>query len=252
MSSVRSESIIENKQLYRKIVYAINKAVSQDIPKNNRENHLETNNRNIFATSDFINENLRNHVVDDNNIELIAFNRFSWEGRIIVDKKNKITYTISSYQTLKTVIKKHRNRPHYLMTLLYGENGDCKGTSKQMSLGDYLPDFDDSIFDEDTLLDDYDKIMRGSINVSDGYKHYIVVYKSENYMISQIELLFLDKGFEVIESKDLSEYVTPDFAALSDEQYEDLEDEAEHESKKNMVQLKPSVKLKLRSVEDEA
>ena len=94
--------------------------------------------------------------------------------------------------------------------------------------------------------------MRGCINVSDGYKHYIVVYKSENYMISQIELLFLDKGFEVIESKDLSEYVTPDFAALSDEQYEDLEDEAVHESKKNMVQLKPSVKLKLRSVEDEA
>jgi len=91
MPSSRSESIIENQMLNRKIVYAINKAITQDVPQNMRENRLETNNRNRFAAGDYINENLRQHVVKDD-VDLIPFNRYAWDGRIIVDRGNKVTY----------------------------------------------------------------------------------------------------------------------------------------------------------------
>lgn len=105
MPDNRSESIIDNQVLNRKIVYAINKAISDDVPQEIRENRLETNNRHIFAASDYINDNLRKHVVKDE-VELLAFNRYAWEGRILIDRANRVTYTISTHQTLRTIIRK--------------------------------------------------------------------------------------------------------------------------------------------------
>ena len=249
----RSESIIENQMLNRKIVYAINKAITQDAPQDMRENRLETNNRHIFAPGDHINDNLRKHVVKDD-IDLIAFNRYAWEGRILADRGNRVTYTISTHQTLKTVIKKHRNRPHYLMTLLYAENGDCEGSSKQMTLGDISPDFKMDAFDAEVLEEDFDKIMQGSISRIDGYKHYIVAYTAEHHTIMKIELLLLDKNFAVVDQLDLIEYVTPDFASLTENQYEETEDleETEQEAKPSLLKLRPGVKPALRAVEEEA
>lgn len=101
----RSESIIDNHVLNRKIVYAINKAISDDVPQEIRENRLETNNRHIFAAGDYINDNLRKHVVKDE-VELLAFNRYAWEGRILIDRANRVTYTISTHQTLRNIIRK--------------------------------------------------------------------------------------------------------------------------------------------------
>ena len=52
MSGNKTETINENPMLSRKIVYAINKAITDDVPRVKRENHLETNNRHIFARGD--------------------------------------------------------------------------------------------------------------------------------------------------------------------------------------------------------
>lgn len=239
----RSESIKDNQMLNRKIVYAINKAITQDAPQDMRENRLETNNRNIFAKGDYINDNLRKHVVKDD-IDLIAFKRYGWEGRILIDRGNRVTYTISTHQTLEKVIKKRRNRPHYLMTLLHVENGDCEGAPKQMNLGDICPDFNTDAFDTEVLEEDYDKIMQGSISRTDGYKHYIVAYTAEHHAIMKIELLLLDKDFVIVDKLDLIEYVTPDFASLTESQYEETEEleEAEQEVKPPLLKLRSAVK----------
>ena len=249
----RSESIIVNQMLLRKIVYAVNKAITQDVPQDMRDNRLETNNRNIFAAGDYINENLRQHVVKDD-VDLISFNRYAWEGRIIADRANSITYTISTHQTLKTVITKHRNQPHYLMTLLYAENSDCEGSPKQMTLGDISPDFKMDAFDAEVLEEDFDRIMQGSISRTDGYKHYIVAYTAEHHAIMKIELLLLDKDFAVVDQLDLIEYVTPDFASLTESQYEETEEleETEQEVKPSLLKLRPGVKPALRAMEEEA
>lgn len=252
MSDNRSESIIENQMLSRKIVYAINKAITDDVPQARRESHLETNNRHIFAAGDYINDNLRKHVVKDE-VDLISFNRYAWEGRILVDKGNKITYTISTHQTLNTVIRKNRNKPHYLMSILYAENGDCEGKPKQITLGDLYPELK-STFDSEELEEDYDKIMQGSISRTDGFKHYIVVYTADHNEITKIEMLLLDKDFAEVDKISLIDYVNPDFATLTANQYEGTEAELEEEpaAKPVLLKLKPGVKPALRAMEEEA
>ena len=252
MVTNRLKSIIENPILSRKIVYAINKAVTQDIPQNNRENRLETNNRNRFAAGDFINENLRQHVVKGA-VDLIPFKRYAWEGRIIVDRENKITYTIVTHRTLHAIIKKHRNQPHYLMTLLSVENGDCEGSSKQMTLGEFVPDFKVDTFKTEVLEEDFDKIMQGSVSRTDGYKHYIIAYTYEQRSIIRIELLLLDKDFDFVDRLDLMEYVVPDFASLTDSEYEESEkEEAEQEARPFLLKLREGVKTTLNVMKEKS
>lgn len=253
MTDNRSKSIIENRMLNRKIVYAINKAISEDVPQVLRENHLETNNRHIFAAGDYINDNLRKYIVKDE-IELISFNRYAWEGRIIADRANRVTYTISTHQTLRTVIRKNRNRPHYLQSILFAENGDCEGTPKQLSIADLYPAFVGSSFEAEELEEDYDKIMQGSISKTDGYKHYIIVYTSEHHTITNIEMLLLDKDFAEVDSLNLMEFVNPDFASLTESGYavsENLSENVE-ESRPLPFKLKTGVKPALKAMEEEA
>jgi hypothetical protein len=253
MPDNRSESIIDNQVLNRKIVYAINKAISDDVPQEIRGNRLETNNRHIFAAGDYINDNLRKHVVKDE-VELLAFNRYAWEGRILIDRANHVTYTISTHQTLRTIIRKNRNRPHYLQSILYAENSDCEGSPKQLSIGDLYPDFVGSSFDAEELEEDYDKIMQGSISKTDGYKHYIIVYTSDHHTISDIEMLLLDKDFAEVDKISLMEYVNPDFASLTESGYDVTEeqDEKAEEVRTLPLKLKPGVKPALRAMEEEA
>lgn len=248
----RSKSIIANQVLARKIVYAINKAISEDVPQEIRENHLETNNRHIFAPGDYINDNLRNYVVKDE-VELLSFNRSPWEGRILIDRANRVTYTISTYQTLRTIIRKNRKRPHYLQSILYAENSDCEGAPKQLFIGDLYPDFMSSSFDAEELKEDYDKIMQGSINKADGYKHYIIVYTSDHHTISDIEMLLLDKDFAEVDRISLMEYVNPDFASLTESGYDAIEEQDKkiEEVRTLPLKLKPGVKPVLRAMEEE-
>ena len=254
MSNKRSESIIVNEILNRKIVYAINKAISDDVPRNNRENRLETNNRNIFATGDYINDNLRKHVVKDE-IELLSFKRYAWEVRILVDRSNRVTYTISTHQTLWSAIRKNRNKPYYLQSILYAENGDCEGTPKQMTLTELCPEIIGSSFETEELEDDYERIMKGSIRLGDGYKHYIVVYTVDHRMITNIELLLLDKDFAEVDKISLMEYVNPDFASLTESDYNSSEEDADENvsiSSSLSLKLKPGVKPALKVMEEEA
>ena len=253
MPENRSESIIVNQMLNRRIVYAVNKAISDDIPQMIRENRLETNNRHIFASGDYINENLRKHVVKDE-IELIPFKRYAWEGRILADRVNKITYTICTHQTLRTVIRKNRNRPHYLQSILYAENGDCQGTPKQITLGDFFPGMVPTQFEDEELNQDFEKIMQGSITKADGYKHYIVVYTAEHHEITEIEMLLLDKDFAEVDRISLMEYVNPDFASLTEMEYSVSESVGGDvkETRSLSLKLKPGVKPALRAMEENA
>ena len=90
-----------------------------------RENHRETNNAIILLRGDNINTNLRTHVVKDD-IDLVPFQRYGWSGRMVIDRKEHITYSIMTEGTLSGVPKKkNRENPHYLQSVLYVENKDC-------------------------------------------------------------------------------------------------------------------------------
>ena len=137
----RNTQIVINDDLLRKIVYCIEKAIGDDLQQYLRENHRETNNAIILLRGDNINTNLRTHVVKDD-IDLVPFQRYGWSGRMVIDRKEHITYSIMTEGTLSGVPKKkNRENPHYLQSVLYVENKDCIAKERQILMQYIKPDF---------------------------------------------------------------------------------------------------------------
>ena len=194
----RNTQIVINDDLLRKIVYCIEKAIGDDLQQYLRENHRETNNAIILLRGDNINTNLRTHVVKDD-IDLVPFQRYGWSGRMVIDRKEHITYSIMTEGTLSGVPKKkNRENPHYLQSVLYVENKDCIAKERQMT----LEDFGITIFDTDVLEQDFEKISQGMINVEEDYKHYISKNKTERACVKDSIKLAEEKGFKPLESFD--------------------------------------------------
>lgn len=244
----RNAKIVINDDLLRKIVYCIEKAIGDDLRQYLRENYRETNNAVILLRGDNINTNLRTHVVKGD-IDLVPFQRRGWSGRMVIDRKEHITYSIMTEGTLSDVLKKkNRVNPHYLQSVLYVENRDCIAKERQMT----LEDFGVTIFDTDVLEHDFEKISQGMINAEEDYKHYIIAYQAEDGEIKDIKLRFLDKDFNIVDEEPLEQYIKPDFARLTDIGPSKDTDEIAKVDKKSLVTLKRGIKPKLREIEKEA
>ena len=244
----RNTQIKINDDLLRKMVYCIEKAIGDDLQQYLRENHRETNNAIILLRGDNINTNLRTHVVKDD-IELVPFQRNGWSGRIVIDRKEHITYSIMTEGTLSGIPKKkNRVNPHYLQSVLYVENKDCIAKERQMT----LEDFGITIFDTAVLEQDFEKISQGIINIEEDYKHYIIAYKAENGEIKDIKLKFLDQDFNIVEEASLMQYLKPDFAQLTDIEISENTEGVVKQDKKGLVAIKSGIKPKLRKIEKKA
>ena len=114
----RNTQIVINDDLLRKIVYCIEKAIGDDLQQYLRENHRETNNAIILLRGDNINTNLRTHVVKDD-IDLVPFQRHGWSGRMVIDRKEHITYSIMTEGTLfskRKIVKIHTIYNQFFMS----------------------------------------------------------------------------------------------------------------------------------------
>lgn len=247
----RNTQIDFNRDLIVRIVQAVVKAVTEDAPQHRREHHLETNNAAKFIAGDYINENLRNLVVCDT-IHLHHFLRFAWEGCLLIDHKNKITYTIVSATTLAAAPQKHRSNPYYLQSILFAENGLCEGNSKQMTIDDFFTNQNLSGFSAEAYCADFNEIMQGEVTISSDYRHYIVAYKAARSEVTDLQLLFLDRDFDVIDAVGLMEYITPDFALLTAPYTDNLEESTQVEAPTVKLKLREGVRPLIRAVEDEA
>lgn len=202
---------------FRKIVSAVAKGIGRDM----RDYYLETageetHNAGRMARSDKINTNLRNIVISDG-VELIAFKRAAWEGRIIVDRLNKITVTVMSRKTFLAIRKnKDRTFPHYLMTLVHEENSDIEPKFIPVSL------FETAFnrFDKDEYRKDYAEIFQGSVDAKDGYQHWVILYDASGFTVNDIEAVLLDRNWIAAQQYSLKEYLVPDFRDLTAESNE--------------------------------
>lgn len=239
--------IILDENIVRRIVRAIDKAVADDVPQYLREHHLETNNAIIHLRGDYINENLRNLVVCEG-VELIQFKRYVWQGRLLADRRNKITYSITTQKTLQAIPrKKDRARPHFLMSVLATENKDYQGLFGQQTL--FLMD----IFDDETLQNDYDEIIAGMLDPSEGYRHYIIAYEATGDELVDVKLEFLDRNFALVAEASLTEYIKPDFARLTNAEPIVTETpEAPAHTVRGLIGIKAGIRPQLREVEQEA
>lgn len=236
-----------DENIARRIVRAIDKAVADDVPQYLCEHHLETNNAIIHLRGDYINENLRNLVACEG-VELIPFKRYVWQGRLLADRRSKITYSITTQKTLLAIPKKKdRARPHFLMSVLAAENKDYQGLFGQQTL------FPMESFDEETLQTDYDEIVAGMLDPSEGYRHYVIAYEAAGDELVDVKLEFLDRNFALVAEASLNEYIKPDFARLTDAEPIDKETpEAPADTARGLVGLKAGIRPQLREVEEKA
>jgi hypothetical protein len=232
--------------MVRRTVRAIQKAIEEDVPEFCRENHMETMNSVRYVRGDKINDNLRNHVVSEDTI-LISFKRYSWDGRMLVDHKNCITYTITTQQNLAVIPKKkNRSCPHFLQSILAIENGDLHGKYEQMAL------FPMEQFEDDVLEEDYKKIVSGVLSRDSGYHHYVIAYAFEKNELLDVNMILLDKAFNTVKEISLNDFIKPDFAKLTAEQSENSEQITKPAKvAKDLIAIKAGIRPELIELEDE-
>ena len=226
----------------KNIVKAIAKAVGADTRNYLNECNTDTRNAVPYLRGDYINTNIRNMVILQNeSLELKHFKRYSWEGSLIIDRKNKVTITVSSKNTLDRVrSQKERNRPHYLQSLCYELNNDLKPPYEQMHF-EGLENTD--AFSEEQYEADFETIVDMILTPKDGYRHYVVMYEVTSFEISDITLLLLDKNLHTVSETSLMEMLKPDFGTLT---APIVPEEAEPEKKDShsLVKVKSGTKSK--------
>ena len=156
--------------LLSRIVRAVDKTIAEDIPQERREKELETKNYLAHIRGDYLNNNLRRLVAIDG-IELHPFRRYGWEGRILIDRENKITIGVTTQTNLQVIPrKKDRNCPNYMQTLLRILNGDLESLATQIS---FLPPA--SQFAPEVYEDDFDSIMAGVLDLGTASSHILPI-----------------------------------------------------------------------------
>lgn len=227
-------------------IHAIEKAVSEDVPRQLSEAHLETNNYLAFIRGDFINSNLR-ELTTSGCGELLPFQRFGWRGRLLVDRPNRLTYSVTTQTNLNQIPRKHRQKPHFLQTLLAMENGDLEGCGRQMTL------YDMEQFDYNAYRADFDDIVNGFFDISEGYRHCVLAYQAQRDVVTDIRLVLLDSQFAIVEEHCLNDFRRPDFSLLTASTLAEKSDEREahNVATKSLTKLKKGVKPGLREFAEE-
>lgn len=197
---------------FGKIVTAVVKGTGMDMRDYCADSaHEETHNARRMARGDKINTNLRNLVASEN-VELKPFKRGTWEGRILVDRTNKITITVSTKKTFKAIRKSaDRPFPHYLMTIIQIENIGVESRYIQLD----LPFDDISRFSTETYEKDYFDIFQGTVAPQDGYRHWIILYEATDFEVTDIQAILLDSNWAIAEQHSLNKFLVPDVNDLT-------------------------------------
>ena len=231
-----------------RIVRAIDKTIAEDIPQERREKVLETKNYIAHIRGDYLNSNLRRIAAIDG-IELHPFKRYGWEGRLLIDRENKITIGVTTQANLQVIPrKKDRNCPNYMQTLLKIMNGDLESPATQLSF--LLPA---SQFDDEVYEDDFDSIMAGVLDPDAGFRHCIVAYTADHDEICDIAFYVLNADFAIIEKHDLRSYIKPDFSRLTATSNHSESATASTQNARSLVKLKqkPGIRPLLKDSEQE-
>jgi len=219
-----------------RIVKAVEKGCGEDIREYLMSSDKATNNAIRLMRSDNINTNLRDSVASET-VELRHFHRSAWEGCLLIDRENKVTYTICTKQTLESIPKKQdRKIPHYLQTILHIQNADVEAPYTQMDLSEFMPELYTQFTDEE-YRKDYENIMDEDLSFDDDYLHLVIVYEAAHLEITSIAMRVLDKDFQTAKEYPLTQLLQPDFADLTRETAEPKKQDAH-----SLVSVKPKLK----------
>ena len=110
-----------------------------------------------------------------------------------------------------------------------------------------------NLFDTEILQKDFESIIANLFRPDEGYVHYIITYTHSKHGLLDVQLLFLDKDFDVIDSECLNEFITPDYAELTDlRSVPDTSNVVPEPNVRSLIGLKPGLRPTLPDEEDEA
>lgn len=232
-----NKTISDNtKTIMVKIGKAIEKGVGEDIRTYLANSDNAVNNAIAFLRGDYIVTNIRN-TVESETVEIKYFKRSSWTGCIILDRKDKRSYSVCARKTLERIPKNMTRRsPHYLQTILNTENRDEEAVGRQMSLADFGFSVGNQ-FTEEEYEKDFFAIMEEALSLADDYRHWVITYEAEHNSLIGLSAVLLDREFGVVEEISLMEMMKPDFGTLTSV-------EAKVEKKKDahsLVSVKPGL-----------
>lgn len=193
----------------RMIVSAITKAVSEDVPKFINDHPMEFTNYLSIYRDDCIKENLKEMAWRDG-VEVIKFKRITWKGCLLIDRTNKISYSVTTHQNLKLLPRKQRSRPHFLQSLFGVLNKGLQGQFVQMEM------FPLDEFDQEELEQDFNAIVDGLVDPDAGYNHYVIAYTCDRSEVTKVDIELFDSKFNLVEKASVAEFIKPDFAKITE------------------------------------
>lgn len=215
------------------IVHAINQAVTVGIPMARDDNKRFTTNCYASLGVDVIYEYLHNMVIFDN-VLIHQFKRHNWRVVMIIDYNAHNIYFVLSKRNLKSIAKKQdRTWPHYLQSLLHEFHKGYEGRYVQQSL---FPSqsFPDAVFKKDVNM-----ILGNLIDPLDNWHIYTIAHEYRNNELIDIRQYFLSPQFDIIDEKDLTQYIIPDYSSIITPVAVHNNAEAEIEEDDELFKLKP-------------
>jgi len=193
---------------------AIEKGAVEDIKSYLQTCDTITTNGMPGVRADKINTNLSKMVASEN-IEIKLFKRSSWKGVLVVDKGNKMLFSVCTQNTLERIVKnKNRKSPHYAQTMVNTVNKDEKAEIKQMSISDFNPLFAVEFTDDD-FEKDFFSIMEEAINEFEDYRFWVVSYEVEHFVMKSISAILTDRDFDKVQEVSILETLKPNFGDLT-------------------------------------
>ena len=101
----------EAREMMVKIGKAVEKGVGEDIRTYLMSSDNATNNAVVFLRGDYINTNLVNSVKSDT-VEIRYFKRSAWQGCFVIDHNSRLTFSVTSKNTLERIPQKKIGKVH--------------------------------------------------------------------------------------------------------------------------------------------
>lgn len=219
------------KSTLKLITQAVSQGIKDKLEDYDQEKFTETTNHRRNIKGDFINTRLGKKVENSTILYLAGFKRSSWEGRLVVDSKNKITYTIVTLANFGSIKRKSRTKStHYLNLMQIVQNRKIRIQLDENRL--FPPDYHELDLIETEIYAEYEKAV-GALMLSD-FLNIVVVYAYKKDKLTTLKAMLLTPKFEVYQEWGMLDFVKPDFGDLTNIEKEGLERKS----------IKPIVKIK--------
>ena len=193
---------------------AIEKGAVEDIRSYLQSCDTITTNGMPGVRADKINTNLSKMVASED-VDIKLFSRSSWKGVLVIDKGNKMLFSVCTKNTLDRIVKnKTRRSPHYAQTMVNTINKDEIAEVKQMNIADFDPSFM-TAFSDDDFEKDFFSIMEEAVNKYEGYRFWVVSYDVEHFEIKSLTAILMDKDFDKVQEVSILEALKPNFGDLT-------------------------------------